>query len=89
MKSKVHLIIPREILDEVDRIAGKRRRSFFIAEATRERVERERFLKVLDGTRGAWTDKNHPDLNTDPDVEQFIREKRRSYRNRIRRIINE
>ena len=40
MKSKAHLIIPQEILAEVDRIAGKRRRSLFFAEATREKGEK-------------------------------------------------
>jgi hypothetical protein len=89
MKSKAHLVIPEEILAEVDRIAGKRRRSLFIAEATREKLERERFLKVLEETKGAWTDKNHPDLKTDMDVEQYVRGKRQSYRSRIKRIINE
>jgi metal-responsive CopG/Arc/MetJ family transcriptional regulator len=89
MKSKAHLIIPQEILAEVDRIAGKRRRSLFIAEATREKLEKERFLRVLDETKGAWTDKNHPELKTDTDMERYVREKRQSYRGRIKRIINE
>ena len=89
MKSKAHLVIPEEILIEVDRIAGKRRRSVFITEATQEKLERERFLKVLDETTGAWTDKNHPELRTDMDVEQYVRDKRQSYRRRIKRITHE
>ena len=89
MKSKAHLVIPEEILIEVDRIAGKRRRSLFITEATQEKLEREKFLRVLDETKGAWTDKNHPELRTDTDVEQYVREKRQSYRRRMRRITND
>jgi len=86
MKSKVHLVIPEGILAEVDRIAGERRRSLFITEATREKLERERFLKVLDETKGAWTDKDHPELKTDRNVEQYVREKRHPIRTKIKRI---
>jgi metal-responsive CopG/Arc/MetJ family transcriptional regulator len=89
MKMKAHLVIPHDLLEEVDQIAGKRKRSLFIAEATREKLQRERFLKTLDETQGAWSDKNHPDLKTARDIEQFIRDKRKSYRKRLKGIINE
>jgi len=89
MKTKAHLVIPHEILLEVDRIAGKRRRSLFITEATQEKLEKERFLKILDETKGAWADKNHPELRTDRDVERYVREKRKSYRKRMKGIVNE
>ena len=89
MKTKAHLVIPHDILEEVDQIAGKRKRSLFIAEATREKLQKERFLKTLDETQGAWSDKNHPDLKTARDIEQFIRDKRKSYRKRLKGIMNE
>ena len=60
MKVKAHLVIPKEILEEVDHIAGKRGRSLYIAEAAQEKLERERFLKLLEETKG-W-DSRHPDL---------------------------
>jgi len=89
MKTKAHLVLPREILEEVDQIAGKRKRSLFIAEATREKLQRERFLRTLEETQGAWSDKNHPDLKTAKDMEQFVSDKRQSYRKRLKRITNE
>lgn len=89
MKTKAHLVIPGEILEEVDKIAGKRRRSLFIAEATKEKLERERFLKTLEETGGAWIDKNHPELRTAKDMEQYVREKRQSYRKRLKGAVNE
>lgn len=89
MKVKAHLVFPREILAEVDKITGKRRRSLFIAEATREKLERERFLKTLEETKGAWSDKNHPELETIRDVERYVREKRQSYRQRLKGIGHE
>lgn len=85
MKIKTHLAIPEEILSEVDQVAGKRRRSFFIVEATREKLERARFLKILETTGGAWSDKMHPELRTARSVESFVREKRQQYRKRLKR----
>ena len=89
MKTKTHLVIPRDILEEVDEIAGKRKRSLFIAEATREKLQRERFLRTLEETQGAWSDKNHPELKTARDMDQFVSDKRQSYRKRLKRIKNE
>lgn len=89
MKAKAHLVLPREILEEVDQIAGKRKRSLFIAEATREKLERERFLKTLEETKGAWSNRSHSELKTGKDVEQYVKEKRQSYRKRLKGIVNE
>jgi metal-responsive CopG/Arc/MetJ family transcriptional regulator len=89
MKTKAHLVIPRDILEEVDQIAGKRKRSLFIAEATREKLQRERFLRTLEETQGAWSDKNHPELTKARDMERFVSDKRQSYRKRLKRITNE
>ncbi|MBI5967836.1 MAG: hypothetical protein HY882_08275 [Deltaproteobacteria bacterium] len=89
MNVKAHLVFPREILEEVDKISGKRKRSFFIAEATREKIERERFLRTLEETKGAWSDKNHPELGTAKDMERYLREKRPSYRARLKRSLPE
>jgi metal-responsive CopG/Arc/MetJ family transcriptional regulator len=89
MKAKAHVVLNSDILDEIDRIAGKRRRSLFIEEATREKLEKEKFLKVLEETKGSWSDKSHPELRTSRDVEQYVKEKRRSYQKRLKRIVNE
>jgi metal-responsive CopG/Arc/MetJ family transcriptional regulator len=89
MKTKAHLVFPLNILEEVDQIAGKRKRSLFIVKATQEKLERERFLRTLDETKGAWADKHHAELRTERDMEQYLREKRSSYRKRLKKIINE
>jgi metal-responsive CopG/Arc/MetJ family transcriptional regulator len=89
MKIKAHLVFPQNILEEVDQIAGKRKRSLFIVKATQEKLEKERFLKTLDETKGSWSDKHHAELRTERDMEKYLREKRSSYRKRLKRIINE
>lgn len=89
MKTKAHVIMNDDILNEIDRIAGKRKRSFFIEQATMEKLEREKFLNVLEETAGTWSDKRHPELKTGKDVEQYVKEKRRAYQKRLKRIANE
>jgi hypothetical protein len=89
MKTKAHLVFPLNILEEVDQIAGKRKRSLFIVKATQEKLERERFLRTLDETKGAWTDRHHAELRTGQDMEKYLREKRTSYRKRLKRTVNE
>jgi len=89
MKTKTHLVIPQKILEEVDRIAGKRGRSHFIAQATQEKLERERFLRTLEETKGAWSDKSHPELKTGGDMERYLRERRGAYRRRAKRFGDE
>jgi len=88
MKTKAHLVFPGEILKEVDQIAGKRRRSLFIVEATQEKLERERFLKAIEETKGVWTSNRHPELKTKRDLELYLREKRRSYRKKLERMVH-
>ncbi len=89
MKIKTHLAIPEDLVAEVDRIAGKRRRSLFITEATREKLSKVLFMKVLEETSGAWSDRNHPELKTAKSVENYVRKKRQSYGKRLKRSRHE
>jgi hypothetical protein len=68
-------------------VATRHKGIFIMIRAIRKKLERERFLKILDETKGAWTDKNHPELETEKDVDQYVRGKRESYRNRLRSLL--
>ena len=43
MRKKAHLVSPLDVLEEVDKVAGKRKRSLYIADASQEKLERDRF----------------------------------------------
>lgn len=45
--NKTHLVFPRELLEMIDKLIGKRKRSKFVVEATKEKLARERFARVL------------------------------------------
>ena len=85
-KSKTHLVFPTELLQTIDQLVGRRKRSKFVVEAAREKIARERFLKALDEAAGAWTDENHPDLNSNEDIRKYLDKIRNSYQERIERI---
>ena len=49
-KVRVNISFPRDLLIAIDRMAGKRKRSRFIAEAVRERIEsvkNQRLVKLM------------------------------------------
>ena len=66
--------IPRELLGEVDRLAGAGGRSAFVAEALAQKVKRERLRRVLDETRGALSDS--PSWQTADGTYRWLRELR-------------
>ena len=48
--TRTHVIAPKELIEEIDRIVGPRRRSEFITDAVAEKLKRE---KLLQATRSA------------------------------------
>jgi len=73
-------------LQTIDQLVGKRKRSKFVVEAAKEKIARERFLKALNEAAGAWTDEDHPDLNTNEDIRIYLDRVRNSYQERIKGI---
>jgi hypothetical protein len=43
---RTHFIAPKDLIEEVDRLVGPRRRSEFLAEATAEKLKREKLLRL-------------------------------------------
>jgi hypothetical protein len=62
-RARSHVVLPAELVAEIDALVGPRQRSRFIAEAAAERLQRERTLKVLDECFGAWKPEDHPELD--------------------------
>ena len=56
------MVIPAELVAEIDRIVGKRRRSGFLVQAAAQELKRLRLLHALDRAAGSWKDREHPEL---------------------------
>jgi hypothetical protein len=63
MNSKrTHVVIPEQLVKEIDTFVGSRQRSSFLTQAAERELMRLRQLKALDSAGGAWKDSNHPEL---------------------------
>jgi Arc/MetJ-type ribon-helix-helix transcriptional regulator len=84
---KTQVVFPEDLLEEVDRVVGSRKRSEFVVEATREKLHRLRFAKALRRAAGSWSDENHPDLKTQADINRYLRKVRASTNRRLARRV--
>jgi hypothetical protein len=63
MKTKrAHILLPQDLVREIDAIVGPRGRSAFLVETAREAVRRKKLLRFLESDAPAWTDADHPEL---------------------------
>jgi len=59
---RTHVVLEEELLKDIDRLVGARRRSSFLTEAAQEKLMRYRQIEALKAAAGAWKDKDHPEL---------------------------
>ena len=59
---RTHVILPEDLLSEVDALVGQRGRSAFLIEVLRHEIKRRRLLTALSHPEPAWKDEDHPEL---------------------------
>lgn len=59
---RAHVILPVELVADIDKLVGKRGRSAFLAELAREEIQRRQQRIALRAAAGAWKDEDHPEL---------------------------
>lgn len=59
---RTHIVIPQQLVTEIDTLVGKRGRSAFLTQTARKELMRLRQLKALEAAAGTWKDKDHPEL---------------------------
>ena len=63
MKTKrAHILLPQDLVREIDAIVGPRGRSAFLVETAREAVRRKKLLRFLESDKPGWNDGDHPEL---------------------------
>jgi hypothetical protein len=62
MPRRAHILLPEDLLREIDAIVGPRGRSAFLVETARNEVRRHRLLQFLESKDAAWKDEHHPEL---------------------------
>jgi hypothetical protein len=84
---RTHIILPADLVAEIDRRVGKRSRSRFLAQLAAMELRRMRQLEALRDAVGCWKDEDHPELKDGSDTwvrqlrreaeERFVRQTRR------------
>lgn len=62
VSKRAHVILPVDIVADIDKLVGKRGRSAFLAEVAREEILRRRQRNALKKAAGSWKDEDHPEL---------------------------
>ena len=58
---RTHVLLPEDLVREIDALVGPRGRSAFLVETATNEVRRRRLLEFLRNDEPAWNDK-HPEL---------------------------
>ena len=59
---RAHVILPTDVVADIDRLVGKRGRSAFLTEIARREIKIRHQREALRETAGAWKDQDHPEL---------------------------
>ena len=73
MARRTNLLLPEELVREVDHFAGPRGRSRYVAEALRARIRRDRLREAVERTAGVLSTEDYPDWATTATLFSFPR----------------
>jgi metal-responsive CopG/Arc/MetJ family transcriptional regulator len=76
MNVRTNLLLPKDLVEEVDRVAGPRGRSRYVAEALEARLRRDRLRDAVVKTAGAWSMSDYPEFATSEMVVEWVRARR-------------
>jgi len=71
MSVRTNLLLPEDLVESLDRVAGPRGRSRYVADAVRERLRRDERIAAVNAAAGAWRD--HPLFPTSDAVVDWVR----------------
>jgi hypothetical protein len=68
IRKRTLIRMPPELVAEIDRLIGPRKRSAFLVELATREIRRRKVLKALETTEPIWRDEDHPELGDDSDA---------------------
>lgn len=83
---RTHIVIPEPLVNEIDRLVGKRGRSGFLTQAAEKELRRLQQINALEGVAGAWKDKDHPELKAG--AARWVRELRKESERRLHKAVH-
>lgn len=76
MRIATNLMLPADLVAEIDAIAGPRNRSRFFEEAARARLKREQLRVAIDRSAGVLKAEDYPEWATSEAVVEWVRARR-------------
>lgn len=61
-QKRSHVVLPQDLLLDIDALVGQKRRDSFLVEVLRQEVNRRRLLQILSSPDPIWKDEDHPEL---------------------------
>jgi hypothetical protein len=59
---RAHIVLPEDLVREIDKIAGSRGRSAFLADLAGREIKRQQLLGIFKREEPIWKDEDHPEL---------------------------
>ncbi len=59
---RAHVILPADLVADIDKLVGKRCRSAFLTEVASDEIQRRQQRNALRKSAGAWKNEDHPEL---------------------------
>ncbi len=85
MKPKrTHVVIPEELIKEIDLFVGRRKRSQFITQAAEERLKRVKQARAIERATGSWKDADHPEMAGEEGTSKWVRSLREESEHRLK-----
>jgi predicted transcriptional regulator len=82
---RAHVVLDDELVDEVDALAGRRRRSACIEDAVREKLQRERQRRAVLNYAESGQRPDNPDWRTPEETSKWVRDLRQLDNERLER----
>jgi metal-responsive CopG/Arc/MetJ family transcriptional regulator len=73
MNVRTNLLLPADLVEELDEVAGPRNRSRFVADAVRYKLRREKLRKAWAASFGILSAEDHPHWATSEKVVEWVR----------------
>jgi hypothetical protein len=59
---RAHIVLPADLLQEIDSVVGPRKRSAFLVETAKAELNKRKLLAFLRSDEPVWKDEDHPEL---------------------------
>ena len=77
-RTRTHVVLPTELLAEIDAIVRPRERSKFLAEAAAEKLRRMRLVHLVDRVAGSLKDHVIPEWETAESAAAWVHDSRQA-----------